>query len=153
MDFQCYEPINSFFEVCKLLFLATKIPDHSKGLSEFLCLWASCVFIPLPLGWKRPLPAISSRKIPYLMPLITLHNFYGKSSVQFSHSVASNSLRPHELQHARPPCPSPTPGSHSNSRPSSWRCHPVISSSVIPFSFCPQSLPASESFPLSQLFP
>jgi len=73
-------------------------------------------------------------------------------SVQFSHSVVSNSLRPHELQHARPPCPSPTPGVHSNSRPSSRWCHPAISSSVVPFSSCPQSLPASESFPVSQLF-
>ena len=73
------------------------------------------------------------------------------SSVQFSHSVVSNSLRPHELQHARPPCPSPTPGVHSNSSPSSRWCHPVISSSVIPFSSCPQPLPASESFPVSQL--
>ena len=63
----------------------------------------------------------------------------------------SNSLRPHELQHARPPCPSPTPGVHSNSCPSNRWCHPAISSSVIPFSSCPQSFPASESFPLSQL--
>ena len=74
------------------------------------------------------------------------------SSVQFSHSVMSDSLRPDESQHTRPPCPSPTPGVHSNSRPLSWRCHPAISSSVIPFSSCPQSLPASESFPMSQLF-
>ena len=74
------------------------------------------------------------------------------SSVQFSRSVVSKSLRPHELQHARPPCPSPTPGVHSDSCPSSQWCHPAISSSVIPFSSCPQSLPASESFPLSQLF-
>ena len=73
-------------------------------------------------------------------------------SVQFSHSVVSDSLRPHKLQHARPPCPSPTPGVHSDSRPSSQWCHPSISSSVIPFSSCPQSLPASESFPMSQLF-
>ena len=74
------------------------------------------------------------------------------SSVQFSRSVVSDSLRPHESQHARPPCPSPTPGVHSDSRPSSQRCHPAISSSVVPFSSCPQSLPASESFPMSQLF-
>ena len=74
------------------------------------------------------------------------------SSVQFSHSVVSNSLRPHELQHARPPCPSPTPGVHPDSHPSSQWCHPAISSSVVPFSSCPQSLPASESFPMSQLF-
>ena len=75
------------------------------------------------------------------------------NSVQFSCSVVSDSLRPHESQHARPPCPSPTPGVHSDSRPSSRWCHPAISSSVIPFSSCPQSLPASEStFPMSQLF-
>ena len=74
------------------------------------------------------------------------------SSVQFSCSVTSDSLWPHELQHARSPCPSPTPGVHSNSHPSSWWCHPAISSSVIPFCSFPQSLPASESFPMSQLF-
>ena len=74
------------------------------------------------------------------------------SSVQFSHSVMSDSLRPHESQRARPPCPSPTPRVHSNSHPLSRWCHPAISSSVIPFSSCPQSLPASESFPMSQLF-
>ena len=73
------------------------------------------------------------------------------SSVQFSCSVVSNSLRPHESQHTRPPCPSPTPGVHSDSRPSSQWCHPAISSSVVPFSSCPQSLPGSESFPMSQL--
>ena len=73
-------------------------------------------------------------------------------SVQFSRSVVSDSLWPHELQHARPPCPSPTPEIHSNSHPSSHWCHPAISSSVIPFSSCPQCLPASESFPMSQLF-
>ena len=74
------------------------------------------------------------------------------SSVQLSRSVVSNSLQPHEPQHTRPPCPSPTTGVHSNSRPSSQWCHPAISSSVVPFSSCPQSLPASKSFPLSQLF-
>jgi len=62
------------------------------------------------------------------------------------------SLQPHELQYARPPCPSPTPGVHSNSHPSSRWCHPAISSSIVPFSSCPQSLQASESFPMSQLF-
>ena len=76
----------------------------------------------------------------------------GCVSVQFSRSVVSDSLRPHESQHARPPCPSPTPGVHSNSCPSSRWCHPAISSSVLPFFSCPQSLPASESFPMSQLF-
>ena len=74
------------------------------------------------------------------------------SSVQFSRSVTSDSLRPHELQHARPPCPSPTHGVYPNSCPLSRWCHPTISSFVVPFSFCPQSLPASGSFPMSQLF-
>ena len=73
-------------------------------------------------------------------------------SVQFSHLVVSDSLRPHESQHARPPCPSQTPRVYSNSCPSSWWCHPAISSCVIPFSSCPQSFPASESFKMSQLF-
>ena len=77
---------------------------------------------------------------------------YWTRSDQISRSVVSNSLRPHVSQHARPPCPSPTPGVHSDLRPSSQWCHPAISSSVIPFSSCPQSLPASESFPMSQLF-
>ena len=71
---------------------------------------------------------------------------------QFSSSVMSNSLRSHESQHTRPPCPSPTPGVHSDSRPLSQWCHPAISSSVVPFSSCPHSLPASESFPMRQLF-
>ena len=81
---------------------------------------------------------------------ITSDNF----SVQFSSltSVMSDSFQPHELQHTRLPCPSPTPGVYSNSCPSTWWRHPAISSSVIPFSSCPQSLPASESFPMSQLF-
>ena len=90
---------------------------------------------------------------------IHLNDLYGSflglkilSSVQFSHSVVSDSLRPHESQHARPPCPSPSPGVHSNSRLSSQWCHPGISSSVVPFSSCPQSLPAPKSFPMSQLF-
>ena len=74
------------------------------------------------------------------------------SSVQFSLLVVSDSLWPHELQDARPPCPSPNPGVHSNARPSSRWCHPAIRPSAVPFSSCPQSLPASESFPMSQLF-
>ena len=74
------------------------------------------------------------------------------SSVQFSRTVVSDSLRPHESQHARPSCPLPTPRVHSDSRPSSQWCRSAISSSVVPFSSCPQSLPASESFPMSQFF-
>ena len=86
------------------------------------------------------------------MITISLVNITTISSVQFSRSVVSDSLQPHELQHTRPPCPSPTPGVHSSSCSLSQWCHPAISSSVIPFSSCPQSLPASESFPMSQLF-
>ena len=74
------------------------------------------------------------------------------SSVQFSCSVVSDSLWPHKSQHTRPPCPSPTPGVHPYPCPSSWWCHPVFSSSAVPFSSCPQSFPASRSFPMSQLF-
>ena len=74
------------------------------------------------------------------------------SSVQFSRSIVSDCLWPHEPQHARPPCPSQTPGVHLDSCPSSRWCHPTISSSVIPFSSCPQSFPASGSFQMSQLF-
>ena len=73
-------------------------------------------------------------------------------SIHFSHSVISSSLWPHESQHARPPCPSPSPGAYSDSCPSSQWCHPAISSSVIPISSCPQSFPASGSFQMSQLF-
>ena len=73
-------------------------------------------------------------------------------SVQFNHSVVSNTFQPHGLQHARLPCPSPTPGACSNSCPSSWWCHSTISSSVIPFSSCLQSFPGSGSFPMSQFF-
>ena len=89
-----------------------------------------------------------------VFPHILSCSFFLKklSSVQFSHSVVSDSLRPHESQHAGPPCPSPSPGVHSDSRSSSPWCHPAISSSVVPFSSCPQCLPTSESFPMSQLF-
>ena len=87
----------------------------------------------------------SSHEVAKVQGLIML--FF--SSVHFSRSVVSDSLRPHESQRARPPCPSPTLRVHSDSRPSSQWCHPAISSSVVPFSSCPQSLPASESFPMS----
>ena len=74
-----------------------------------------------------------------------------KNQYQFNRSVLSNSLRLHELQHARPPCPSPTPGVHTDPCPSSGWCHPTISSSVVPFTSCPQSFPASGPFQMSQL--
>ena len=101
-------------------------------------------------GGKRSIKMIASWE--NVLPFTFNAKELKTSSVQFSRSVVSNSLRPHESQHARPPCPSPTPGVHSDSCPSSRWCHPAISSSVIPFSSCPQSLPASKSFPMSQLF-
>ena len=103
--------------------------------------------------WASSSPRICHRNWRNLVPF-SKHLFSKPfvPSVQFSHSVVSNSLRPHESQHARPPCPSPTPGVHSDSRPSSRWCYPAISSSVVPFSSCPQSHQASESFPMSQLF-
>ena len=103
------------------------------------------------LAWRIPwtgepggLPSMGSHRV--------RHNWSDFSSVQFSRSVVSDSSRPHESQHTRPPCPSPTPGVHQDSRPLSQWCHPAISSSVVPFSSCPQCLPTSESFPMNQLF-
>ena len=81
-----------------------------------------------------------------------LNKIHLESVFQFSRSVVSDSLRPRELKNSRPPCPSPTLGVYSNSCPLSWWCHPTIPSSVIPFSSCSQSFPASESFQMSQLF-
>ena len=87
----------------------------------------------------------------FLLPMFFLEEME-RDSVQFSRSVMSDSLQPHELQHATPPCPSPAPGVYPNPCPSSWYCHPTISSSVVPFSSCPQSFPASGSFQMSELF-
>ena len=103
--------------------------------------------------WKNLGYKITDKQTSILCIFCTQQKWKLITPVQFSCSVVSYSLRPHELQHARPPCPSPTPGVHWDSRPSSQWCHPAISCSVIPFSSCPQSLPASESFPMSQLFP
>ena len=100
---------------------------------------------------KLAVPVIFFKEIPYIGIFIYEYNDF-LCSVQFSLSVVSDSLRPHEPQHTRPPCPSPTPGVHSDSRPSSQWCHPAISSSVIPFSSRPQSFPASGSFQMSPLF-
>ena len=104
-----------------------------------------------PMSWESNPASMTPQLLLWTIQAI-YHTWCFSCSVQFSHSVVSYSLRPHESQHARPPCPSPSPGVHSNSRPSSRWCHPAISSSVIPFSSCPQSLPASGSFPMSQLF-
>ena len=131
-------------------------------LSEYTdwCLWSSMknpLLLSLQILPLPPFPWLLSptTQISYMVELLTeslLTSLFVFSSVQFIYSLMSYSLRPHELQHARPPCPSPTPGVHSDSRPSSQWCHPAISSSVAPFSCCPQSLPASKSFPMSQLF-
>ena len=96
--------------------------------------------------WGYPISYIHYDMMELMFPSNEVH------LIQFSHSVVSDSLRPHEPQHARPPCPSPTPGVHPNPCPLSRWCHPTISSSVVPFSSCPQSFPASGSFPMSQLF-
>ena len=114
----------------------TKVDDSPLSISYQLdYVWSS--FFPLHLASPFVF-CLSSLILPYL--------------VQFSHSVMSDSLRPHELQHARPPCPSPTPGVYPNPCPLSQWCHPIMSSSVVPFSSCLLSFPASGSFQMSQLF-
>ena len=125
--------------------------------------FSNCSVRGVPWGlyeWRRILNQTMGRKSVWTVSVKAClswefketHRSHKYPSVQFSHSVMSDSLRPHESQHARPPCPSPTPRVHSDSRPLSRWCHPAISSSVVPFSSCPQSLPSSESFPMSQLF-
>ena len=115
--------------------------------SIFLLLFSKCSIISF---------LISSLNWEFKIHLLGVGNFFCVaivfSSVQFSCSVVSDSLWPHGLQHTRPPCPSPTPRARSNSCPSSWWCHPTISFSVVPFFSCPQSFPASGSFPMSQFF-
>ena len=110
-----------------------------------------------PLHWSlnQPSPTPLLRRITTNHSESLQHGLFAEqfSSAQFSRSVVSDSLQPHGLQHARPPCPSPTPGVYSNSCPLSRWCHPTISSSVIPFSSRLQSFPASGSFPVSQFFP
>ena len=127
------------------------VPRWVSLLGEMLLL--SCTFANIASEQKNynfpradlQMSFLHRSSLPWALP----HCF---SWVQFSCSVVSDSLWSHGSQHARPPCPSPTPGVHPNSCPSSWWCHPAISSSVVPFSSCPQSFPASGSFPMSQLF-
>ena len=118
----CYESLRSFTFKCLNLGFYFEILGGLPRLS----LWSHCYLL--------------SHHIP----------FGSFSSVQFSHSVVSDCLQPHGLQHARHPRPSPTPGVYSNSHPLSWWCHPTTSSSIVPFSSCPQSLPASGPFHMSQ---
>ena len=109
--------------------------------------WHCLINLKKPISHASSIPSL----VMYAYPKETLAYVYQD---QFSSVTQScpDSLRPHESQHAKPPCPSPTPRVHSDSHPSSQRCHPAISSSVVPFSSCPQSLPDSGSFPMSQLF-
>ena len=140
-------------KLCPTLFsMDYGLPDTSvHGISQARILEWSAISFSRGSFWPRDWTNIfcigrqilyhwATREVQYLL------------SVQFSHSVISDSLPPHEPQHTRPPGPSPTPRVHPNPCPLSWWCHPTISSSVIPFSSCPQSFPASGSFPMSQLF-
>ena len=127
----------------KWVFVAT---DKILNSSKMSILKGRCHF------WRKSKSKlIDNSKI--ALDLIKLKLYKLLRSHQISCSVISDSLRPHESQHARPPCPTPIPGVHWDSRPSSQWCHPAISSSVVPFSSCPQPLPASVSFPMSQRFP
>ena len=108
--------------------------------------------LPFPSPGDLPKPGIEPGSPTRQADSLSSEPLVQFSSVQFSCQVMSNSLWPHESQHTRPPCPSPTSGVYSNPCPSSQWCHPAISSSVVPFSSCPHSLPASGSFPMSQLF-
>ena len=128
-----------------------EFPVLYSRFSLVICFIYSSVYMSIPIHSTHPFPLW----YPYICSLCLCLYFYFAnkfSSVQFSCSVVSASLRPHESQHTRPPCPSQTPRVYSNSCPLSRWCHPTISSSVVPFSSCPQSLPASGSFPMSQLF-
>ena len=128
--------------------------DHSKGLSILTKLLTHNVFVWFTFVNNRSSQIFGNSYtcVVIISPQRSPYEPQPPASVQFSHSVVSDSLWPHELQHTRPPCPSPTPGVHSDSHTLSQWCHPAISISVILFSSCPQSLPASESFPMSQLF-
>ena len=137
---------------CTWLVMSDSLWPHGPQPNRLLCPWGffrheywsglPCSppgHLPSP-GIETGSPALQVDSLPAELPEKPKSTI---SSVQFSRSVVSDSLWPHELQHARPPCPSPTPRVHSDSHPSSQWCHPAISSSVVPFSSCPQSLPAS----------
>ena len=129
------------------LLLVSKVSDYLLEMSQNVganSQWAKYSTVVNCWNLKR-------RKLPYMSLFFAMGVIFLFSSVQFSFSIVSNSLQPHEPQHTRPPCPSPTPGVYPNPCPLSRWCHPTISASVIPFS-CPQSFPASGSFLMSQLF-
>ena len=138
LDVSLYQYLGLFLSVKPIIWAALKTYSLRTLFTSDKCFTSICLI--MLLFW-------------FLLSFRNADCFHNQfSSVQFTHSVVSDSLRPHEPQHARPPCPSPTPGVYPNSYASSRWCHPAISSSVIPFSSCPQSLPASGSFPMSQLF-
>ena len=114
--------------------------------------WSGCHFLLQGIFLSQGLNLNLLHWMADSLPLHHLGSTWNISSVQFNHSVMSDSLQPHGLQHTRPPCPSPTPGVYSNLRPLSQWCHPTISSPVVPFSSRLQSFPASESFQMSQFF-
>jgi len=136
---------------------------HQSFLFNIICLFSPPPFYSSPAvwglsqGWSWALVGLSSHDDPSFLTMIgpgiqASTNQCALISVQFSHSVVFNYLQPHGMQHARPPCPSPTPGVYSISCSLSWWCHPTISSSIVPFSSCLQSFPASGSFQMSQFF-
>ena len=144
-------PSTNSKSLLKLMSIELVMPSNHLVLCHPLVL-LSAVFLSIRVFCNESVPHIIIRE----MQIKTTMRYHFTpvriqiSSVQFNRSVMSESLWPHESQHARPPCQSPSPGVHSNSCSLSQWCHPAISSSVIPFSSCPQSLPASESFPMSQ---
>ena len=132
---------------CYSIYFATAIGSYSWLINTEHTVFhsASRPLAPLMLETLNKLRSASVPHSPF-------NHMETLSWVQFSHSVVSDSLQSHQSQHTRPPCPSPTPTVHSDSRPSSQLCHPAIWSSVVSFSSCPQSLPTSGSFPMGQLF-
>ena len=134
-------PNAPYFKVYDVPFISTWCQQGKKNANSQRNKWKA-----MPTSFKISLSC------PESLVFFPQNGSSSISSVEFSHSVVSDSLRPHELQHTKPPCPSPTSRVYPNSCPSSQWCHPAISSSVIPFSPCPQSFPASGSFPMSQHF-
>ena len=151
-----------FNQICKTFSIAKESINKMKEniLTEKICKWYDWQGLDFQNIWtsrttqltKKQTNRKMGRRYESFLQRQTDGQQATSLTLQFSHSVMSDSLQSHDLQHARPACPSPTPRVHSNSCPSSQWYHPAISSSVVPFSSCPQSLPASESFPMSQLF-
>ena len=138
----CRQVENMALIICKSHFIFLRL--HHQLVSSV------CRLRPIPAHMPHTIKTRAS--VLSEVTQVHLQISYQVRSVQFIYSVVSDYLQPHGLQNARPSCPTPTPGVYSKSCPLSWWCHPTISSSVIPFSSCPQSLSASGSFPISQFF-